>query len=123
MCRLAQTAHLCDRLAVAKIGRCAGQLSDHSIHKCLDAKQWTPHLLTGILDTLPAVLLPGQEGARPSALWQAEAVGGPLKLMPQTSSEGPEMIRPFKLLSQQLPEGPEVIRLLKLPQPSLEGSE
>ena len=28
--------------------------------------------------------LPGQEGARPLALlWQAEAVGRPLKLMPQ----------------------------------------
>ena len=27
--------------------------------------------------------LPGQEGARPPALWQAEAVGRPLKLMPQ----------------------------------------
>ena len=112
--RLAQTAHFCDRLAVAKIGRCAGQLSDHR----------TPHLLTGILDTLPAVSLPGQEGARPPALWQAEAVGRPLRLMPQTSPEGSEMIRSLKLLSQQLPEGPEVIRLLKLlPQPSLEGSE
>ena len=50
--RLAQTAHFCDRLAVAKIGRCAEQLSDHR----------TSHLLTGILDTLP-VSLPGQEGA------------------------------------------------------------
>ena len=122
--RLAQTAHCCDRLAVAKIGRCAGQLSDHSIFKCLDTKQWTLHLLTGILDTLPAVSLPGQEGARPPALWQAEAVGRPLRLMPQTSPEGSEMIRSLKLLSQQLPEGPEVTRLLKLlPQPSLEGSE
>ena len=53
--RLAQTAHSVTGL-VAKIGRCAGQLSDHSIFKCL--------LLTGILDTLPAVSLPCQEGAR-----------------------------------------------------------
>ena len=112
------------RRDITSLSALTGPESSRDVYRLAQTAHRTPHLLTGILDTLPAVSLPGQEGARPPALWQAEAVGRPLRLMPQTSPEGSEMIRSLKLLSQQLPEGPEVIRLLKLlPQPSLEGSE
>ena len=49
--RSAQTAQFCDRFAVAKIGRCAGQLSDQSIVKCLENRPLRGAMKIGVQPT------------------------------------------------------------------------